>query len=356
MPMEKQEILKAALCAVSAFYRQEGRDLPWRRDRDPYHVFLSEIMLQQTRASAVIPYYERFLSVYPTVKALADAEEDALFKMWEGLGYYSRARNLHRAAKEVAYTMGGAFPQAYDALLKLPGVGKYTAGAIASISFGRAKSAVDGNAIRIYSRLLADGENASDERFKARIAEELDAVYPTGDAASETTQGLMDIGQRFCLPNGAPKCEECPLRGLCAVGRGEADYRLYPHKEKKKARKILQKTVLLLTDGEGFYIRRRPDEGLLAGLWEFPSLEGHLSADEVALAARTLGFSPEGVIRARDGKHIFTHLEWHMQGFLVAVAKERVEGFVLATPDAMKETYAIPSAFRAFLDFIEENK
>ncbi len=354
--MDNREALRAALCAASLFYRTEGRMLPWRRDREPYHIFLSEIMLQQTRASAVIPYYERFLSVYPTVEALANADEGTLFKMWEGLGYYSRARNLKRAAKQVVDAYGGVFPKEYDALLTLAGVGKYTAGAIASISFGVPKSAVDGNAVRIYARLFADGTNASDEHFKARIADALDEVYPQGDDACYTTQGMMEIGQRFCLPNGAPKCDACPLRDLCAVGRGEADFHLYPHKEKKKARRILEKTVLLLTDGEGFYIRRRPDEGLLAGLWEFPALEGHLTNEEAIKAASSLGFLPQGAIEAVAGKHIFTHLEWHMQSFLVPVKRSYADGFTLASPDELRDVYAIPSAFRTFLDYIKSNK
>ena len=353
--MDKQEILRNALIAASLFYRAEGRMLPWRRDRDPYHVFLSEIMLQQTRAQAVIPYYERFLAEYPTVEALANADEDKLFKLWEGLGYYSRARNLHRAAQRVVDVYGGSFPESYDALLTLAGVGKSTAGAIASISFGLPKSAVDGNAVRIYARLLADGENAADEHFKERIARELDAVYPTGDDACYTTQGMMEIGQCFCLPNGAPKCEGCPLRTLCATGRGDADFHLYPRKEKKKARRILKKTVLLLTDGKGFYIRRRPNEGLLAGLWEFPASDGFLTLDEAIAAVGTLGFLPQGAMEAAEGKHIFTHLEWHMRSFLISVKQSPPEGFVLATTAELKERYAIPSAFRTFLDFIKEN-
>lgn len=354
--MNKKETLVAALALTADFYRQNGRVLPWRRDRDAYHVFLSEIMLQQTRVEAVIPYYERFLTLFPTVTALAETEEDVLFKAWEGLGYYSRARNLGRAAKMVVSVYGGRFPDTYDALLTLPGVGKYTAGAIASISFGRPKSAVDGNALRIYTRLFADGTNIADEAFKAGVTAELDAAYPAGDTAADTTQGLMEIGQRFCVPNGAPRCDGCPLRDLCKVGSGEADYRLFPHKEKKNPRRILEKTVLLITDGEGFYLRKRPETGLLAGLWEFPSVEGHLSDADARKAASALGFDAHGVIGATDGKHIFTHLEWHMKSYLLPVTKVETAGFVRATPEEMVEKYAIPSAFRAFLNYIDERK
>lgn len=353
--LTEKERLEKALKAAKDFYRENGRSLPWRRDREAYHVFLSEIMLQQTRVEAVIPYYERFLSLFPTVSDLACADEEVLFKAWEGLGYYSRARNLKRAAERVVNVYGGIFPNTFDGLLTLPGVGKYTAGAIASISFGQAKSAVDGNAVRIYSRLFADGENAADESFKARITAELDAVYPEGDAASDTTQGMMEIGQRFCLPNGVPRCDGCPLSALCAVGSGDADYRLYPNKQKKKPRRILPKTVLLLTDGNGFFLRKRPNTGLLAGLWEFPSAEGHLDADGAALAANALGFRAAGAIEAVEGKHIFTHLEWHMKSYLIPIT-EGANGFTRATPQEMEELYAIPSAFRTFLNYIKENK
>ena len=354
--MQKKSTLAAALKQAMNFYRENGRPLPWRRDRDAYHVFLSEIMLQQTRVEAVIPYYEKFLTLFPTVADLASAAEDVLFKAWEGLGYYSRARNLRRAAERVMTVYSGAFPTRYDELITLPGVGKYTAGAVASISFGQAKSAVDGNAVRIYSRLFADGTNAADEHFKTRIAEELDALYPSGKDAADTTQGLMEIGQRFCIPNGMPKCDGCPLAAFCEVGKGNADYRLYPNKEKKKPRRILPKTVLLLTDGEGFYIRKRPDSGLLAGLWEFPSVEGHPEADEAMAAAEALGFSPKGAIAGAKAKHIFTHLEWHMESYLVPVDQQSEDAFVRATPRELWEKYAIPSAFRAFLDYIKENR
>lgn len=354
--MDRKETLATALRAAAEFYRQSGRGLPWRRDGEPYHVFLSEIMLQQTRVEAVIPYYEKFLRLFPTVEALAATDEDALLKAWEGLGYYSRARNLKRAAQRVVAVYGGRFPASYDGLLTLPGVGKYTAGAIASISFGLPRSAVDGNALRLYTRLFADGTNTADETFKARVTGELDEVYPKGTDAACATQGLMEVGQCFCLPNGAPRCEGCPLRRLCAVGRGDADYRLFPYKEKKKPRRVLKKTVLLLTDGEGFYIQKRPDSGLLAGLWEFPSADGHLSEDGAVTAAGALGFSPHGAIGAKDGKHIFTHLEWHMKGYLVSVSKREAAGFIRATPRDMEEKYAIPSAFRTFLDYIQEQK
>lgn len=351
--MERQEKLSQALSLAADFYRAHGRQLPWREQSDPYRVFLSEIMLQQTRIEAVIPYYHRFLALYPTVDALANAKEEELLKAWEGLGYYSRARNLKRAAVRIMEAYDGKFPADLDALLTLPGVGRYTAGAIASICFGLPVSAVDGNVIRIYTRLFADGRCVTDEAFKRALTLEMDAAYPEGEAAKNTTQGLMEVGQRFCLPNGAPRCAECPLASLCAVA-GRDDYRLYPHKEKKKPRKLLPRTVLLLTDGTRFYIRRREDTGLLAGLWEFPAEEGHLSPDAALRATEGLGLTPHGAVEGPDAKHIFTHLEWHMKSYLVSVTETDASILTPATWEEIKEKYPIASAFRAFLDYIEE--
>lgn len=350
MPRDAK-LLSSALKAAAEFYRSEGRPLPWRRDKDAYHVFLSEIMLQQTRVEAVIPYYEKFLTLYPTVFDLARAEETALFKAWEGLGYYSRARNLRRAAERVVTEFDGVFPADFDALLTLPGVGKYTAGAIASIAYGIPRSAVDGNALRIYTRLFADGSSVSDEAFKRTVTRALDEAYPTGDGAADVTQGMMEIGQRFCIPVGAPRCEGCPLRALCAVGAG-ADYRLYPNKEKKKQRRIEARTVLLLIDGAHIYLSHRPDTGLLAGLWEFPSAQGHLSLDEAITHTLSLGLSPEGIAEGPDGKHVFTHIEWHMRSYLISVTPTDDTPLTPATFAEMKEKYPIPSAFRTFLSYI----
>ena len=347
-------VLRDALVAAAEFYRKEGRSLPWRRDRDAYHVFLSEIMLQQTRVEAVIPYYERFLTLYPTVFDLARAEETALFKAWEGLGYYSRARNLKRAAERVVTDYNGVFPADFDALLTLPGVGKYTAGAIASIAYGIPKSAVDGNALRIYTRLFADDTSISDESFKRQVTAHLDEAYPR-DMAADVTQGLMEVGQRFCIPVGAPKCEGCPLRPLCAVGAG-ADYRLYPRKEKKKPRRTEARTVLLLTDGEHVYLSRRAETGLLAGLWEFPSADGHISEETALTHTAALGLTPQGIAEGPEGKHIFTHIEWHMKSYLISVSRAEGTRLTPATLAQMKDTYPIPSAFRTFLNYIEEIK
>lgn len=347
------EPLKTVLPLVADFFLAEGRDLPWRADRDPYHVWLSEIMLQQTRVEAVIPYYERFLSVFPTVDALAAADDDTLFKCWEGLGYYARARNLRRAAQAVVSL--GHFPRDYEGLLALPGVGEYTAGAVGSICFGLPTPAVDGNVLRILARLFAVTEEITSPPVKKAARAALAAAYPSGDTSAAVTQGLMEIGQRFCLPNGAPKCEGCPLLSFCKVGK-EGGYESIPARAVKKARKIQKRTVLLLlSEGENgprFVLRKRPDEGLLAGLWEFPNTEGVLSEEEAVAYAEELGFLPTGAVASVSATHIFTHLEWHMSSFLLPIGDTLPDGFVLASAADMKKRFPIASAFRAFKNYI----
>ena len=329
--------------------------LPWRRNRDAYHVWLSEIMLQQTRVEAVIPYYEKFLSLFPTVYALAEAEEETLLKAWEGLGYYSRARNLHKAAKRIVSEYGGSFPKDYPSLLSLPGVGEYTAAAIGSVCFGLPTAAVDGNLLRIYARVFADGRDVTDGAVKKDIASRLSAAFPKGDAAGCVTQGFMEIGQRFCTPNGVPHCEGCPLNTLCAVAKS-GEHGLYPFRKPKKARKRIDKTVLLLhiadEKGGAFLIRKREKNGLLGGLWEFPSVDKPLSPDEAIEYAKALGTSPLAALPTVSGVHIFTHLEWHMTGVLIECEAKSTGTLVAASADELRTRYPIASAFGVFKNFI----
>lgn len=355
--MPEREQLKTVLPVIAAFFRAEGRPLPWRADRDPYHVWLSEIMLQQTRVEAVIPYYERFLSVFPTVHHLAECDDERLFKCWEGLGYYSRARNLKNAA--VAIKEAGAFPSTYEGLLALKGVGEYTAGAIGSVCFGLPTPAVDGNVLRIFARLFGIEEPVTTPTFKRRVGEALAAVYPTGEDAGDVTQGFMEIGQRFCLPNGAPKCHACPLLPFCKVGK-EGGYERIPKRTAKKARKTEKRTVLLLLseekDSPRFALCKRPNEGLLAGLWEFPNVLGHLSDTEAFHLAQEMGFAPTGAVASVSATHIFTHMEWHMQSYLIPIAAPPPQGFVTATAAQMAERFPIASAFRTFKEFIAKSE
>ena len=327
------------------WYKQAARDLPWRRDRDPYHVWLSEIMLQQTRVEAVKGYYARFLEALPTVQALAECDPDRLLKLWEGLGYYNRARNLQKAARLVAEA--GGFPDTYEGLLALPGVGEYTAGAVASICFGRPVAAVDGNVLRVLSRFLADTAPISDPAVKKRAKAALETVYPA-ECPGDFTQALMELGATVCGPNGPPDCGACPLKGQCAafLAGKAADF---PKKEAKKPRKVQDRTVFLLRCGGRLALEKRPARGLLAGLWQLPNVEGALSARQALEQAAAWGTEPHDVLTQRHRKHIFTHITWEMEGFELACGREDPR-FVWATPEQLENDHALPTAFRQFLE------
>ena len=349
--------LKQVLETIAAFYRENGRTLPWREEISPYRVWLSEIMLQQTRVEAVIPYFYRFLDALPTVRALAEADEETVLKLWEGLGYYSRARNLRLAAQAIMEKHKGCFPESYEGLLSLPGVGEYTAAAIGSICFGLPRAAVDGNVLRIYARLFEDGRDILSASVKKEITESLSSVFPSGSEAGDVTQGFMEIGQRFCLPNGAPLCESCPLLSLCDAAKSGKQTE-YPYRAPKAKRRIEQKTVLLLhmtDEGRGkFLLHKRPDKGLLAGLWEFPNTEGSLSPEEALAFAEGIGAKADGALEIKGGIHIFTHKEWHMSGYLLSCdAIEPMEGYALATEEDIRGIYPIASAFGVFKKYIE---
>ena len=326
------------------WYQQNKRDLPWRQDRDPYHVWLSEIMLQQTRVEAVKGYYARFLEALPTVEALAACPEEPLLKLWEGLGYYNRVRNLQKAAKMVAET---GFPDTYEGLLALPGVGEYTAGAVASICFDRPVAAVDGNVLRVLARFLADGSPITDPAVKKRAKAALEAVYPA-ETPGEFTQALMELGATVCVPNGPPKCEVCPLSGQCRAFL-EQKTALLPVKPKKQQRKTEDRTVFLLYCGDKLAIEKRPGSGLLAGLWQLPNLPGVLSAEQALAQAAAWGCEPHDLLSQRHKKHIFTHITWEMEGFFVTCGRED-DRFVWATPEELQTNYALPTAFRQFLE------
>jgi len=326
------------------WYAQNKRDLPWRENRDPYRVWLSEIMLQQTRVEAVRGYYARFLTALPTVQALADCGEQQLLKLWEGLGYYNRARNLQKAAKIIAQT---GFPDSYEGWLALPGVGEYTAGAVASICFDRPVAAVDGNVLRVLSRYQADPSPITEPAVKKQVKAALEAVYPA-EQPGAFTQTLMELGATVCVPNGAPKCEKCPLSGQCKAFLQEktADF---PVKAAKKERKIQQRAVFLLRCGDKLALEKRPARGLLAGLWQLPNVEGILTAEQAAAQAAQWGCEPHDVLSIRQKKHIFTHITWEMEGFELVCGQES-DRFVWATPAQLEEEYPLPTAFRQFLE------
>ena len=317
------------------WYAENARDLPWRQDVTAYKVWVSEIMLQQTRIEAARGYFARFLAAFPTVEALAEAEGETVMKLWEGLGYYSRARNLHACAKKIVSDCGGEFPREAKALRALPGIGDYTAGAIASIAYGEPEPAVDGNVLRVLTRLERVGESIDGEKTKARFREELRAIYPAGECG-EFTSALMELGETVCIP-GTPRCGGCPLRERCkAHAAGEEN--LYPVKGEKKPRRIEERRVLLMVCGEKIAVRKRPERGLLAGLWEFP---GDLETE-----------APEHGTPCGEAVHIFSHVEWHMRGFIVPCEEEQ-SGFTWVTREE-RLALAMPAAFRYYSRIAEE--
>ena len=327
------------------WFRQNARDLPWRRTEDPYRIWVSEIMLQQTRVAAVLGYYARFLEAFPSVEALAAAPEDRLMKLWEGLGYYSRARNLQRAAKAVV-EMGG-FPDTYEGLLALPGIGDYTASAIASAAFGRREAAVDGNVLRVVTRLTDCHDDILDPKTKKAIRERVQTVMPEEAADIRIfNQATMELGATVCVPNGPPKCGECPSRDFCLSRiRGTAES--LPVKRAKKARKIGEKTVFLLLREDKVALCRRPDRGLLAGLWEFPNVEGALDESGAAEAVKAMGLTAVEWKSKLTAKHIFTHVEWHMTGYTLSVSGDGPAEWEWVDADGL-EAHAVPSAFARY--------
>ena len=344
--LKNTELLPEAIARLLAWYSASRRLLPWRQDPTPYHTWIAEIMLQQTRIEAVIPYYERFLRELPDVPALAAVSEDRLLKLWEGLGYYSRARNLRKAAVLLMEHYGGELPASAAELRKLPGIGDYTAGAIASISFGLPEPAVDGNVLRVMTRLLACADDIAAPATRRAVTELLRAHYPTGNDAALLTEGIMELGETVCLPNGAPLCGRCPLRGLCLAHRAGEELS-YPVKTAKKPRRIEEKTVLLLRCGTRYAIRKRPGSGMLAGLWEFPNADGRLTEEAVLSLVSDWDAAPLRAVPFGSAKHIFTHVEWHMSGFLVDCAGES-PFFLWKSPEEISRDYSLPTAFRAF--------
>jgi A/G-specific adenine glycosylase len=345
--MDYEARLQQAVFPLLNWFHENARTLPWREEPTPYRVWVSEIMLQQTRVAAVLGYFARFMEALPTVEALAHVEEDTLLKLWQGLGYYNRARNLQKAARQIVYEREGVFPDRYEDLLTLAGVGDYTAGAIASIAFGQAVPAVDGNVLRVVTRLTGDFGDITKPETKQRIRAALQAVMPL-DMPGTFNQGLMELGALVCLPNGAPDCGHCPWQGLCVAHRDDLTDSL-PVKAPKKARRLEQRTVYLIFHQGRVALRRRPGRGLLSGLWEYPNelTEGGPQPEDwgLAVADQAVGSS---------GKHIFTHIEWHMTARLLRLADDALpEGWVWADKADLLERYAIPNAFSAFHGDVE---
>lgn len=391
--------LKQLIEPLLAWFAGHARVLPWRTEPTPYRVWVSEIMLQQTRVEAVKPYFERFTTALPDVASLSECPEDELLKLWEGLGYYNRVRNMQKAAVTVMEEYGGKLPADYEKLCGLKGIGSYTAGAIASIAYGIAVPAVDGNVLRVVTRVTADDTDIMKPSFRRAVEKSLlemmrelkvsDAVekslfvHMTG-AVSEVRHGsanvpdaqsapgqrgvnipgalnqaLMELGATVCVPNGTPLCAECPWKELCIAKKTNRIAEL-PVKSRAKARKIEERTVLILRDGEKVAIRKRPAKGLLAGLYELPNVEGRLSTDEVLVRVKEQGFVPLRIEKLTEAKHIFSHIEWHMTGYAILVeeagfADENAvgeENLLFVDAKDARERYAIPSAFGAYAGYM----
>lgn len=347
-----------------------ARELPWRDEPTPYRVWVSEIMLQQTRVEAVKPYFARFMTALPDIEALAECEEDMLLKLWEGLGYYNRVRNLQKAAQQVMSEHGGRLPEDYDTLLQLKGIGNYTAGAIASIAYGKYVPAVDGNVLRILTRVSADDTDIMKQSFKSAVEKQLremmqemevpdalQAQLKDGNVPGALNQALMELGATVCLPNGAPLCTQCPWNEFCEAHRQDRIAEL-PVKSKAKARRIEQRTVLILRDGDRVAVRKRPEKGLLAGLYELPNVEGALTQEEVLMLAKQMNFKPIRIQKLENAKHIFSHIEWHMCGYAILVEEAGMsdtrsdEALLFVEAEDANERYAIPAAFVAYAKYM----
>lgn len=359
--------LKKLVIPLQQWFENNARILPWREQPMAYYVWISEIMLQQTRVEAVKPYFDRFIRELPDVKSLAECPEDKLLKLWEGLGYYNRVRNLKIAANQILEEYGGVIPSEYEELLKLKGVGHYTAGAIASIAYGKAVPAVDGNVLRVISRVTADDSDIMKQSVRTNMEKRLLEVMCDEDTKvipSIFNQALMELGATVCVPSGVPHCDVCPWKEICEAKQQDIIMEL-PVKKKAKERRIEERTVLVLKDGSQLALHKRPKKGLLAGMYELPNVEGHLSEEEVLAFVKEQGYVPIRVQKACDAKHIFSHVEWRMKGYVVflqagefAEKKEEVsessiaKDWIFVEPAETKEQYAIPSAFVKYTEYL----
>ncbi len=347
VPVNRLEALFALPGSLLPWYDAHARVLPWRSLPTAYRVWVSEIMLQQTRVEAVLPYFERFLAALPTVEALAGADEGALLKLWEGLGYYSRARNLQKAARMVVERFGGELPRSLADLLTLPGIGPYTAGAIASIAHGVAVPAVDGNVLRVAARLTASGADVANPSVRRAVEGLMAAAMPT-DRPGDFNQALMDLGATVCLPNGQPRCEDCPAAALCA-GRALGVAATLPVKAAKAPRRVERRTVLAVVGEGGLLLRQREPRGLLAGLWELPGVEGWIGPEEAAALAEGWGLTVASEpAPLPDVRHVFSHVEWLLKAWRVEVHGDPPVGWRWADRAALAEL-AVPSPFAPHL-------
>lgn len=353
-PLDKKERLRAVEKPLLAWYASRARKLPWREDPKPYRVWISEIMLQQTRVEAVRPFFEQFIKALPKVEDVAVCPEEQLLKLWEGLGYYNRVRNIQKAAVRIVKEYGGRLPADYEKLKELPGIGNYTAGAVASIAYDLPVPAVDGNVLRVYARIMEDDSDILKQSVKTKVEKEFLKVMP-GSRSGTFNQALMELGAMICVPNGAPKCVVCPVAEYCQA-RVHGTVLNLPVKKKRQERRKEEKTVLVLRDGERVAIRKRPAKGLLAGMYELPNLEGYLSEEEILAWVENQDLIPLQIVPLIDAKHIFSHVEWDMKGYLIRVAalEESADPkMIFAEISEVEKEYPIPAAFQAYAEQIQ---
>lgn len=344
--MEKNINLKKIAEPIVEWYQNEEKNLPWKQDKEPYHIWISEIMLQQTRIEAVKKYYERFIKELPTVNDLANVDDEKLLKLWEGLGYYSRARNLKKAANIIVQEHNGIVPKEYEQLIKLPGIGEYTAGAIASISSNEKVTAVDGNVLRVISRIIGSRENVLLLETKKKITEIVQEILP--EESGDFNEGIMEIGEKICLPNGIPLCEKCPIKQFCYARENNVIAEI-PVRVKNTKRKIENKTVFVIkTKDSKIAIRKRSDKGLLASLYELPNVDEILEEKAIERLIKDWNLKLIKIKQGKDKKHIFTHIEWHMKHYEITVENENSE-FIWISQKQLNKEYPLPTAFAKFL-------
>ena len=337
---------------IISWYKNNQRILPWRENNNPYNVWISEVMLQQTRIEAVIPKYLAFMYELPNIHALASVNDDKLMKLWEGLGYYSRARNLKKCAIAIENNYNGIFPSDKKELMKLPGIGFYTAGAISAISFGNPVSAIDGNVLRVYSRYIAYKEDIRDKEVSLRFSKEIESTIQDFDSDSVRlfTQGIMELGEVICIPNGKPHCDKCPLSNNCKAYKNNLINSI-PYKSKLNKRKIINKTVFIIHDSNTYFMHKRDSNGLLANLFEFVNVDKFLKENEVNDYIQNLHFTVISIKKSVNSKHIFTHLEWNMQAYEIEVSynNQPLDNHYYYLTKEEIQLISIPSAFNAYL-------
>ena len=335
---------------ILSWYKKSRREMPWREEPTPYRIWISEIMLQQTRVDTVIPYFNNFMSRYPTVESLASSEENELMKYWEGLGYYSRIKNIRKTAIELVQNHQAKLPESFEELLKLKGIGEYTASAIASEAFGVKVPAVDGNVFRVFARLTGFREDIREAKSQEKLKVAVREVLPEKEIG-DFNQGLIELGALICIPKGSPKCELCPVKEFCGSYRDNLQDEI-PFRSKARKRTVQERTVFLIQCGDRFAVRKRDEGTLLEGLFEIPNREGFYTPEEGKSVVEEMGFTVKDLHMIRDKKVVFTHIEWILQGYYFHVVEEN-NAFLFETKENLLKNYALASAFIGYLDLME---